>query len=447
MCGNQIGVEFWKQLCLEHGISPDGILKESASGGFDRKDVFFYQADDEHYIPRAVLVDLEPRVIDTILTSDHANLYNQENIFVSKEGSGAGNNWGLGYEQGARFSEEIFDILDREAEGSESLEGLFLTHSIAGGTGSGLGSYVLEQLNDRYPKKLAQTYSVFPQQEAGGDVVVQPYNSVLTLKRLISNADCVCVLDNYALYRITYDMMHTRESSFKHVNSLVSSIMTGSTAPLRYPGYTNNDLIGLVAPLVPVPRLHFLMTGYTPLVSDNASQSVRKTSVLDVMRRLLQPKNAMVGITKDRNVNHCFIAILHIIQGEVDPTQVHKSLQRVRDRRLTDFIPWGPASIQVALSKRSPYVTATHRVSGLMLAHHTGIATVFERTLSLFDRLFKRGAFLDGYRKVDMFKDDMSELSSSREAVQDLIDEYKAATSPNYLDFSGNEPPMQEISF
>ena len=29
--------------------------------GGDRKDVFFYQADDEHYIPRAVLLDLEPR--------------------------------------------------------------------------------------------------------------------------------------------------------------------------------------------------------------------------------------------------------------------------------------------------------------------------------------------------------------------------------------------------
>lgn len=32
--------------------------------GGDRKDVFFYQADDEHYIPRAILVDLEPRVSD-----------------------------------------------------------------------------------------------------------------------------------------------------------------------------------------------------------------------------------------------------------------------------------------------------------------------------------------------------------------------------------------------
>ena len=95
-CGNQIGSEFWQQLCGEHGIAKDGTLEEYALGGGeskssnggsalhhttgtstaylgaggglssniagDRKDVFFYQADDEHYVPRAILVDLEPRV-------------------------------------------------------------------------------------------------------------------------------------------------------------------------------------------------------------------------------------------------------------------------------------------------------------------------------------------------------------------------------------------------
>lgn len=54
----------------------------------DRKDVFFYQADDEHYVPRALMLDLEPRVIDSIKRSDHRNLYNHENIFLSKQGGG-----------------------------------------------------------------------------------------------------------------------------------------------------------------------------------------------------------------------------------------------------------------------------------------------------------------------------------------------------------------------
>ena len=93
-CGNQIGMEFWKQLCLEHGIGPDGMLEDFASnGGGDRRDVFFYQADDEHFIPRSLQLDLEPRVINAILSSPYRNLYNPENFYVSSEGGGAGNNW------------------------------------------------------------------------------------------------------------------------------------------------------------------------------------------------------------------------------------------------------------------------------------------------------------------------------------------------------------------
>lgn len=149
------------------------------------------QADDEHYIPRAVLLDLEPRVIHSILNSPYANLYNPENIYLSEHGGGAGNNWASGFSQvtgsgapacerrsviwargfatallaagrqvlqsttalsgglraddlghpgcgiasvgkkripfrsllqGEKIHEDIFDIIDREADGSDSLE-------------------------------------------------------------------------------------------------------------------------------------------------------------------------------------------------------------------------------------------------------------------------------------------------------------------------------------
>ncbi|XP_078012178.1 tubulin gamma-1 chain-like isoform X4 [Phascolarctos cinereus] len=388
-CGNQIGFEFWKQLCAEHGISPEGIVEEFATEGTDRKDVFFYQADDEHYIPRAVLLDLEPRVIHSILNSPYAKLYNPENIYLSEHGGGAGNNWASGFSQGEKIHEDIFDIIDREADGSDSLEGFVLCHSIAGGTGSGLGSYLLERLNDRYPKKLVQTYSVFPNQDEMSDVVVQPYNSLLTLKRLTQNADCVVVLDNTALNRIATDRLHIQNPSFSQINQLVAS--------------------------------------------------VRKTTVLDVMRRLLQPKNVMVSTGRDRQTNHCYIAILNIIQGEVDPTQVHKSLQRIRERKLANFIPWGPASIQVALSRKSPYLPSAHRVSGLMMANHTSISSLFESTCHQYDKLRKREAFLEQFRKEDIFKENFDELDTSREIVQQLIDEYHAATRPDYISWGTQE--------
>ena len=201
--------------------------------------------------------------------------------------------------------------------------------------------------------------------------------------------------------------------------------------------------MGLVSSLIPTPRLHFLMTGYTPLSLDEAAShlAVRKTSVMDVMRRLLQTKNIMVSCStrKDRG---CYISILDIIQGDVDPTQVHKSLQRIRERQLCSFIPWGPASIQVALSRKSPYVHSPHRVSGLMLANHTSIRDLFSRILKQYDQLRKRDAFLDNYRKIDMFADDLSEFDESREIVQSLIEEYRASESPDYINWGTEAPPQ-----
>jgi tubulin gamma len=166
-------------------------------------------------------------------------LYNPENIFVSKDGGGAGNNWAQGYSAGEKVYDDLMEMLDREADGSDSLEvslshyalgieliadgqGFMLLHSIAGGTGSGLGSFLLERLNDRFPKKLIQTYSVFPE---ASDVVVQPYNSLLAMKRLVNNADSVVVLDNSALTRIAADRLHMQDPSFVQTNQLVSILL------------------------------------------------------------------------------------------------------------------------------------------------------------------------------------------------------------------------------
>lgn len=142
-----------------------------------------------------------------------------------------------------------------------------MLHSIAGGTGSGLGSYLLERLNDRYPKKLIQTYSVFPN-ASEGDVVVQPYNSLLAIKRLVQHADSSVVLDNSALARIAADRLHIQNATYSQTNQLVATVMAASTQTLRYPGYMNNDLVSILASLIPTPRCHFLMTSYTPFTSD-----------------------------------------------------------------------------------------------------------------------------------------------------------------------------------
>uniref|UniRef100_A0A915DUU9 Tubulin/FtsZ GTPase domain-containing protein n=1 Tax=Ditylenchus dipsaci TaxID=166011 RepID=A0A915DUU9_9BILA len=137
---------------------------------------------------------------------------------------------GKRYNQTDELVETIFEILGREAENADSLEGFTLCHSISGGTGSGLGSKILEQIKERYPKTILQTYSVFASPEQSSDVVVGPYNSVLALEWLVEHPDLIVVLDNQALYRLATDTMRVQTPTHAHINAMVSKIMTSLTA-------------------------------------------------------------------------------------------------------------------------------------------------------------------------------------------------------------------------
>ena len=104
----------------------------------------------------------------------------------------------------------------------------------------------------------------------------------------------------------------------------------------------NNDLIGMIASLIPTPRLHYLVTGYTPFTfadtpDEQLGLNIRKTSVLDVMQRLLQPKNMMWPMSNDKNIsqpthNHCYISILNVIQGITGLLGSYSGLSSIRTR-------------------------------------------------------------------------------------------------------------------
>ena len=66
--------------------------------------------------------------------------------------SGAGNNWATGcYTEGAELAESIINVIRKEAESCDCLQGFQLTHSLGGGTGSGLGSLLVSKIREEYP--------------------------------------------------------------------------------------------------------------------------------------------------------------------------------------------------------------------------------------------------------------------------------------------------------
>ena len=72
---------------------------------------------------------------------------------------------------------------------------------------------------------------------------------------------------------------------------------------------------------------------------------------------------------------------------------------------------------------------------------------LFERTMRAYDKLRKREAFLEQFRKEDMFKDSLDELDNSREVLQQLVDEYNAATRPDYISWGVNQVRSRRGSY
>lgn len=112
--------------------------------------------------------------------------------------SGSGNNWAHGHHHyGPRYREELLEKVRKPAEESDSLQSFLLLHSLGGGTGSGVGTYILNLLEDEFPGVFRFAASVFPSQD--DDVITSPYNALLALAELTEHADCVLPIENAAL--------------------------------------------------------------------------------------------------------------------------------------------------------------------------------------------------------------------------------------------------------
>ena len=100
----------------------------------------------------------------------------------------------------------MLERIRKEAEIADCMQGFQLTHSLGGGTGSGFGSSLLNKLSEEYSSKLLFNFSVLPgsssSEGAPSDVVVEPYNTLLSLNSIVESSQMAIPIDNRSLYRI-----------------------------------------------------------------------------------------------------------------------------------------------------------------------------------------------------------------------------------------------------
>ncbi|KAK1864542.1 hypothetical protein I4F81_007088 [Pyropia yezoensis] len=418
-CGNQIGAKFWEVISEEHGIDSSGAYIGTSDLQLDRAEVYYNEGSGGRYVPRAVLVDLEPGVLDTIKAGPHGGLYRPDNFVAGQ--SGAGNNWAKGhYTEGAELVDSVLDVVRREAEGCDCLQGFQVTHSLGGGTGSGMGTLLVSKIREEFPDRMMCTYSVMPSPKVS-DTVVEPYNCTLSVHQLVENADAVFCIDNEALYNICYNTLKKPEPAYPDLNKLVSGVMSGITSSLRFPGQLNSDLRKLAVNLVPFPRLHFFMIGYAPLSADGVT-AYRAKTVADLTKQMFDPKNMMADCDPR---NGRYLTASAYFRGKVSTKEVEEQMDAIQTKNSGQFIDWIPNAIKASVCDVAP---TGETMSAAFIGNSTAIQDIFKRVGSHFSAMFKRKAFLHWYTGEGMDEMEFTEAESNMNDLVSELQQYEAAT-------------------
>ncbi|CAI5520025.1 unnamed protein product [Closterium sp. Naga37s-1] len=412
-CGNQIGAKFWEVICEEHGIDPLGNYKGDSALQLERVNVYYNEASGGRYVPRAILMDLEPGVMDSVRSGPYGKVFRPDNFVFGQ--SGAGNNWAKGhYTEGAELIDSVLDVVRKEAENCDCLQGFQVCHSLGGGTGSGMGTLLISKIREEYPDRMMLTFSVFPSPKVS-DTVVEPYNATLSVHQLVENADECMVLDNEALYDICFRTLKLANPSFGDLNHLISATMSGVTCCLRFPGQLNSDLRKLAVNLIPFPRLHFFMVGFAPLTS-RGSQQYRALTVPELTQQMWDAKNMMCAADPRHGR---YLTASAMFRGKMSTKEVDEQMLNVQNKNSSYFVEWIPNNVKSSVCDIPPRGL---KMASTFVGNSTSIQEMFKRVSEQFTAMFRRKAFLHWYTGEGM---DEMEFTEAESNMNDLVSEYQ----------------------
>lgn len=425
-CGNQIGTKFWEKIAQEHSIYPDGTHHGDFEVQLRHIDSFFRETRDGKYIPRSIFADLDPFSVDQVRGSRIGQMFSQDNYIYGN--ASASNNYAKGYyTDGKEQSSEILDAIRKEVEVCDSLHAFQFVHSIAGGTGSGLGSLLISNLKDKYQGKIISSFTHFP--SSVSDTVVEPYNCILSMNKLFELADENFCIDNKALYDICTKKLRIKSPVFSDLNNLVSLVMSDITSSLRFPGQLNNNFRKLAVNLTPFHRLHFFIVEFAPLLS-RESQSYELLTVNSILNDTYKHNNVMI----DCNIRDgLFLSSAYLFRGKLSTYDIDYEVCNMKSKLTKCFYKSFINNISTSICNIPQRGIKT---SATFIGNTTAIKKVFQQNEKLFDSMFSKKAFIHWYI------DEGAEIGEFEEALNNnwiMIDDYSISN-----DFSSMEYEYEE---
>ena len=421
--GIQVGNACWELFCLEHGIQPDGQMPsdKTIGGGDDAFNTFFSETGAGKHVPRSVFLDLEPTVVDEVRTGTYRQLFHPEQLISGKED--AANNYARGY---CTIGKEIIDLaLDRIrklADNCTGLQGFLVFNAVGGGTGSGLGSLLLERLSVDYGKKSKLGFTVYPSPQIS-NAVVEPYNSILSTHSLLEHTDVAVMLDNEAIYDICRRQLDIERPTYTNLNRLIAQVISSLTASLRFDGALNVDMTEFQTNLVPYPRIHFMLSSYAPIISAEKAYH-EQLSVAEITNSAFEPASMMAKCDPRHGK---YMACCMMYRGDVVPKDVNASVATIKTKRTIQFVDWCPTGFKCGINYQPPTVVPGGDLAKVMravcmISNSTAIAEVFSRLDHKFDLMYTKRAFVHWFVGEGM---EEGEFQEAREDLAALEKDYE----------------------
>jgi len=424
--GVQTGEQCWELYCLEHGIQPDGTLDQNRIANIqefnDSFKVFFSESNVGKYVPRAVFVDLEPTVVDELRNGVYSKLFNPMQMLTGVED--AANNYARGhYTVGRNMIDKTLDRVRKVSEQCDSLQGFLIFHSVAGGTGSGFTSLLLERLLADYGKKKPKLdFCIYPSPKTSTSVV-EPYNSVLSTHYLLEYTDVAFMFDNEAIYDICKNNLRIKKPKYSNLNQLIAQVISSLTASLRFNGTLNVDITEFQTNLVPYPRIHFMLCSHAPILSRDMAYS-EKSTVKQITTAAFEADNMMCRVDPRKGK---YMATCLMYRGNVNPSEVTYAIQDIKGKTNVNFVDWSPTGFKFGVNHQPTTVVpggdlaATDKAICLV-ANTTAVAEVFSRMDEKFDMMFAKRAFVHWYVGEGM---EEAEFNEAREDLSALEKDYE----------------------
>lgn len=405
-CGNQIAQNFWHSLLQEHAdISEDGKHGKFRYDGalcsmltnLDRGGQLRMGSDVKRLRARAILVDMEERVLDHTKRSVIGALFDSSQRL--SDCSGSGNNWAYAFSvYGSRHGECIADMIQSEMEKCDVCDSFLMFQSTGGGTGSGLGSFILRSLSDIAPKTTRVVTGVIP--SGGDDVVTSPYNTVLSLRYFKEFADMVIPVDNTALGNLAPPYITRLNSSFDPMNYWVSKLWLDLLAPVRYDSEISQSLSSIARDLGLYQDANYAIPSVAPSKPPSSDLQAHSKSFDLMFSDIFKKQNCLLSVDLRKGK---IIGSHKVVRCKSET--ISDILRNTRRNRSKD--PFLYDSLSVA--------KAAGHSSIASLVNSSSMVPVLNGLIDKFKTLFKRKANLHHYL-AHISRSDLEEALESVES-------------------------------